>query len=320
MEIKGRNVNHCYAMALDYLLKYGVHETSRNGNVLVAPEPVLTTYKHPLERVLFDPARDANPFFHLMEAIWMLAGRQDAAFVTQFNSQMAEYTNDDGNYDGAYGYRWRRHFALDQIQWAVEHLRSKPDSRRCVITMLDGFGDRSDASKDIPCNTHLYLDCRGRKLNMTVCNRSNDAVWGCYGANAVHFSALLEVIAAGVGIPVGEYRQFSNNLHIYIDIPKVAKAIQRPKMQDHYISGGFPPFPLVKRYDTFLGECVIFLDNPESSYHYHNPFFYYVARPMYLAWQEYKKGEFRSALSWANQIEDMAWLLACYGWICRRIK
>jgi hypothetical protein len=320
MEIKGRNVNHCYAMALDYLMEYGVHETSRNGNVLVAPEPVLTTYKRPLERVLFDPNRDANPFFHLMEAIWMLAGERAAEWPVQFNKQMAEYANADGNYDGAYGYRWRQYFGLDQIKWAVEHLRNKPDSRRCVITMLDGFGDRSDASKDIPCNTHIYLDCRGRKLNMTVCNRSNDAVWGCYGANAVHFSALLEVIAAGVGIPVGEYRQFSNNLHIYVDIPKVAEAVQHPKMCDHYRTGGFPPFPLVKSYETFLSECEAFLAAPEVGCLYANPFFYYVARPMYLAWQEYKKGDIRSALSWANQIEDQAWSLACDSWICRRIK
>lgn len=320
MEIKGRNVNDCYAVALTYLLTQGVHETSRNGRVLVAPEPVLTTYQRPLERVLFDPNRDANPFFHLMEAIWMLAGERAAAWPVHFNKQMAEYANDNGEYDGAYGYRWRRYFGLDQIKWAVEHLRSNPDSRRCVITMLDGFGDRSDTSKDIPCNTHLYLDCRGRKLNMTVCNRSNDAVWGCYGANAVHFSVLLEVIAAGVGIPVGEYRQFSNNLHIYTDIPKVVQAVHSVQVCDHYKTGDYPPFPLVKRYGTFLNECEIFLAEPEAPYHYDNLFFYYVSRPMYLAWQEYKKGEFRSALSWANQIEDQAWSLACDSWICRRIK
>jgi hypothetical protein len=320
MEIKGRNVNECYHTALEYLAIYGKLETSRNGRVIVAPEPVLTTYQRPLERVLFDPNRDANPYFHLMEAIWMLAGEKAAAWPVQFNKQMAEYANDDGEYEGAYGYRWRRHFGLDQIQWAVEHLQANPDSRRCVITMLDGFGDRSDDSKDIPCNTHIYLDCRGRKVNMTVCNRSNDAVWGCYGANAVHFSVLLEVIAAGVGIPVGEYRQFSNNLHIYVDIPKVARAVQNPQKRDHYVYGGYPPLPLVKKYDTFLAECELFLEDPTLNRIWDNPFFYYVARPMYLSWQDYKRGELRSALSWANQIEDQAWSLACDSWLCRRIK
>jgi hypothetical protein len=47
---------------------------SRAGDVLVAPHPVMSVTSIPTERVLFDPARDANPFFHLFESLWMLAG------------------------------------------------------------------------------------------------------------------------------------------------------------------------------------------------------------------------------------------------------
>lgn len=320
MEIKGRNVNDCYDTAVRYLRREGVVESSRNGTVLVAPEPVTTTYTRPLERVLFDPSRDANPFFHLMEAIWMLAGERAAAWPVQFNKQMAEYARDDGTYEGAYGYRWRRHFGIDQIKWAVEHLRENPNSRRCVITMFDGFADRSNESKDIPCNTHIYLDTRWGRVNMTVCNRSNDAVWGCYGANAVHFSCLLEVIAAGLGLPVGEYRQFSNNLHIYTDIPKVYKAITGLQYLDLYEQQGFKPFPLVKNYGTFLQECELFLKDPVTTYKYDNPFFYHVARLIYLAWQVYHEKDIEGALAYLHDCEDHAWRYACISWILRRNK
>ena len=33
------------------------------------------------------------------------------------------------------------------------------------------------------------------KLCMTVCNRSNDMLWGAYGANVVHMSMLQEFVA-----------------------------------------------------------------------------------------------------------------------------
>ena len=31
----------------------------------------------PTKELLFDPDRDANPFFHFMEGLWMLAGFND---------------------------------------------------------------------------------------------------------------------------------------------------------------------------------------------------------------------------------------------------
>jgi hypothetical protein len=268
--------------------------------------------------VLFDTFRDANPFFHLMEAVWMLAGEKAAAWPVKFNKQMAEYASDDGNYEGAYGYRWRRHFGLDQVQWAVDHLRDDPTSRRCVITMFDGFGDRSTQSKDIPCNTHLYLSIVDGSLDMMVCNRSNDAVWGCYGANAVHFSVLQEVIAAGIGVPVGFYRQVSNNLHVYPDIPKVREALENTDYQDMY-GMGLSSFPLVADYGTFLAECERFVKDPYGV-QWNNPFFYYVARPMYLAWEAYKRKDYVDAISWCEQIEDEAWQYACINWLVKRNK
>lgn len=315
-----KNVNEAYELGVAHILQRGNVSPSRNGEVIVAPGPVMTIYERPCERVLFDTNRDANPFFHLMEAIWMLAGEKAAGWPIHFNSQMAEYANNDGEYDGAYGYRWRRHFGFDQIQWAVTHLRNDPTSRRCVIGMYDPTQDMRSDSKDIPCNTHLYLDCRGRKLNMTICNRSNDAVWGAYGANAVHFSVLMEVIAAGLEIPVGEMRQFSNNLHIYKGIPKVWAAVTNLDPRNLYLNRRVQPWPMVKDFSSLLWECSLFLDNPEDRVLYNNPFFYYVARPMYLSWEAYKAGEMADAISWAQQIEASDWSLACVEWLSRRGK
>ena len=49
--------------------------------------------------------------------------------------------------------------------------------------------------EEIPCNTAIYFKVREGKLNMTVSNRSNDVIWGTFGANVVHMSILQEYVA-----------------------------------------------------------------------------------------------------------------------------
>jgi len=224
--IMAQSVSNGLAMAL-YSLRadHDVRE-SRNGAVLAFRYPVLTEYEMPWRRVLFSPVRNANPFFHLMEALWMLAGRNDVWFPASFVPRMGGFSDDGKTLYGAYGHRWLFSFGFDQIRHAAHMLKKDPTSRRSVVAMWNSgawspHGNTSDSiaaatgGKDVPCNTHMYFDRRDGKLNMTVCCRSNDIIWGCYGANAVHFSILLEFMAAMVGCEMGVYRQFSNDLHLY---------------------------------------------------------------------------------------------------------
>lgn len=223
--IGARNVNYALYAGAALLRRDGVERDSRNGPVLVAPHPVTTVYERPEERVMLHPGRDANPFFHLYEALWMLAGRNDLAPLVQIVKNMANFSDDGGvTQPGAYGHRWRMHFAAsetrDQLEWAIRRLKEDPNDRRVVIQMYDCYTDQHAADnggRDIPCNL-LALPSVGTdgRLNLTVYNRSNDMVWGAYGANAVHFSVLQEALAAGVGVPMGRYYQVANNFHGYL--------------------------------------------------------------------------------------------------------
>ena len=53
IEIRARNVNVAVSEALWKLKVVGVQEDTRNGLVIAFPEPVVTTYERPQERVLF---------------------------------------------------------------------------------------------------------------------------------------------------------------------------------------------------------------------------------------------------------------------------
>ena len=56
----------------------GITEKTRNGVVLAMPGLVTWTLTQPQHRVLSIRPR-ANPFFHLYEAVWMLAGQNEVA-------------------------------------------------------------------------------------------------------------------------------------------------------------------------------------------------------------------------------------------------
>jgi hypothetical protein len=256
-----------------------------------------------------------------MESLWMLNGQRDAAWVTFFNKQMDAYTNERGNYDGAYGYRWRNHFDMDQLTPIIEMLRYDPSTRRAVLTMFDPVTDLGADSLDIPCNTTIYFSILNGELNMTVCNRSNDVIWGAYGANAVHMSMLHEVMAAMVRAKLGTYYQFSNNFHLYPDIKNhVELLIGVFHDHDWYISQGWPKFPVVNVPDRWFSDLKTFMLNPTIFRSTANPFFYYVARPMYLSWVAHKEKMPEDAIAWAEQIEDQAWSYACVQWLKRRAK
>jgi len=79
-EIVGRNINSAWVDGVRLLKQSGVRRSSRNGDVLELPSGCVTRYLRPMERVLFCAVRDANPFFHLFEALWILAGRDDVVW------------------------------------------------------------------------------------------------------------------------------------------------------------------------------------------------------------------------------------------------
>ena len=111
--IKVRNVNEAYTVGLRHLNEFGYVEESRGGSVITLPEPVCTTYTHPCERVLFNQKRDANPFFHFMEGLWMLAGRHDVEWISEYNGSLMKFSDNGMTFHGAYGNRWRHHFQID---------------------------------------------------------------------------------------------------------------------------------------------------------------------------------------------------------------
>jgi thymidylate synthase len=320
-----------------------VTRSSRNGPVIQFVEPFTIQYAKPTERVVFWPERDANPFFHLFESLWMLAGRNDVAYPARYSSNIGQFSDDGQTFHGAYGHRWRRHFQLtdemtgrsqpiDQLSTIAAALKANPEDRRQVLSMWDATVDLGRQGKDLPCNLQIVFqrDHNGR-LNMTVYNRSNDILWGALGANCVHMSYLQEYMAAAIGCEVGQYWQISANMHAYTELtPLLKKCLPLDdhcwpssgyKHTDPY-EGAIEPFPLVNTpLAQWEGELRMFIDEP-TAIGFRDPFFRRVASPLAAAYVKFSDRSdphrFEHAFNALNSAANCDWRLAAFEWLTRR--
>lgn len=338
--IHARNVNQAFPQGVRLLRERGIARPSRNGPVIEVPEPVATVFERPLERVLFLPERDANPFLHFFESLWMLAGRDDVTFPGKFAKQMFNYSDDGVTLWGAYGYRWRNWFGFDQLPVIINLLRSDPDSRRGVLTMWSPPHDLGPnmpkKPKDLPCNTMVYFKIREGALHMTVCNRSNDMLWGAYGANVVHMSFLQEYMAAKIGVPpeggrssivVGPYTQVSDSFHVYTESEsaKIWGRVQNIDGQwsfatslDPYESEQVAPYPLGAESADWDDDLAAFFghfeeNRPPTIQPYKTAYWNNVVVPMWRAWR------FRDVKQ-ADHIMAPDWREAAVRWVIAHPK
>lgn len=339
--IEGRNVNYNYAELLRTIRREGVLQPSRAGEVFSLPEPVTLVTRRPQERVLLDPRRDANPFFHFFEALFLLAGRDDYTWLDRFVRDFSvRFAEPNGHGHGSYGRRWRYHFGFDQLDAIVAKLRADPNDRRVVLQMWDGTphyvngdGDqeaddlRVDA-RDVPCNTHCYpricTGPSGPTLDLMVCCRSNDAIWGATGANAVQFSMLQEYLAGRIGVGVGTLYQVTSNMHAYTTrLGRYGEPALKDRWEaDEYIKGEIQPVPIGTDWDQWDSDLDAFMRSTEDDvvFAFSNLWFVTVASEMWATHELFAKGDKPAALERAQRIAAPDWALAARRWIERRMK
>jgi len=338
--IQARNVAEALVKGF-YRLKGDVVvlEDTRNGPAYRYPTPVATVMERPRERVLFYGWRDANPFFHFYESLWMLVGRNDIAPLTRYVKQMGEYSDDGVTQNAAYGHRWRRAPTIaphwggpiagerDQLVDIIAELRKKPTTRQCVLQMWDHDRDLATETKDHACNlvVTFQLSVVGA-LDAVVFCRSNDAIWGCHGANAVHFSVLLEYIARCAELPVGSLTQVSVNYHAYqalYDKMYDKMLLGEEYSTEPYRNNEVSPYPLMSTSRESWDEDVRYFVTHDGrlpgTRDCRDPFFNEVAWPIVRAHDIYKDyNDAGAAIASLYDCRASDWRRACAEWLERR--
>lgn len=212
--------------------------------------PAIVAFEKPLKRLVTLPFRNINPFFLVIESLWILSGRNEVHPLRLFNNNISQFSDDGIFFHASYGRRLR-HFGLDhssrivsynttfakgsdgldeilevhkekieididQLKQVIEVLKTDSFSRKAVASIWNPIQDLNVKTKDTPCNDLLMFKIRNNKLNLSICNRSNDLHWGL-PTNLFQFSTILEIMAYVLNIEVGEQVHFTDSLHIYND-------------------------------------------------------------------------------------------------------
>jgi thymidylate synthase len=164
--------------------------------------PLLTTKK-----VLFSAV--------VHELLWFLRGS------TNINDNLTQHTpiwdawaDEDGNLGPIYGHQWRNWggTGIDQIQNAIDLIRSNPDSRRIIINAWNVADIEKMALP--PCHAFFqFYVCNGR-LDCQLYQRSADMALGV-PFNIASYALLTQMIANECDLTPGFFVHTLGDAHIY---------------------------------------------------------------------------------------------------------
>lgn len=227
MEILAINNNDMFKQAVLAIREHGIESEPGNDQVNTAGtrfiDGVTIRVADPRDRWLSVEGRNSSAIAAIGETFWVLAGRNDLKFLSRILPRAINFSDDGLTWRAAYGPRIYAHGQLDSV---VNRLRKNNNTRQAYMTIYDPALDsdrglavhREDGqalTKDMVCNLALLFSVVDGQLNMTVINRSQDVLWGMSSINFIEFSILQEVVARLVGVELGTYKLFSNNLHYY---------------------------------------------------------------------------------------------------------
>ena len=236
----GENSTQLHYHAFMTLLNMG-DECAPRGKRIKELRPACFEFQNPYNRVTFLGSRRINPFFQVAEALWILSGRSDVEWLCKFNANMRQFSDDGVYFNAPYGERLRTYGKnsahniiinpVDQFVDVYNKLINDKDTRQAVMVISCPHFDNSkytigEKGRDIACNLVITFKIRHNKLDMTVFNRSNDLIYGTFGANLNQFSTIQEMMLSWLknskvegfeDLEIGTYCQITDSLHLYLD-------------------------------------------------------------------------------------------------------
>lgn len=208
-----RNAAHAFAAELVEITTKGrpVVVRGKATQELLARQVELA---RPTERFITIPGRRNDVFGTIAETMWVLAGRNDMAYLARYLKRAVQFSDDQETWRGGYGPRLRNWEGIDQVDEIRKLLCGDPESRRAVAVLFDPARDYVN-TLDVPCNNWLHFLVREGRLDLNVTVRSNDILWGFSGINTFEWSVLHEMMAYWLGVAVGQESFFVSSLHLY---------------------------------------------------------------------------------------------------------
>jgi thymidylate synthase len=234
---------HQYHALLQDILDNGVRKSDRTGtgtlsvfgrqyrHDLADGFPLLTTKKLHLRSII-------------NELIWFLNGDSNVAWLREHGvSIWDEWATEDGDLGPVYGKQWRAWPTrdggeIDQIDYVVECLRKRPDSRRILFHAwnVEYLPDESLSPQENaaagrmalpPCHLLYQFYVAEGRLSAQLYIRSSDSFLGL-PFNMASLATLVHMLAQQTDLTPGEIVITTGDSHIYLNhLEQVRKQLSR---------------------------------------------------------------------------------------------
>jgi len=256
-----------YLDLLAEVLEHGARKSDRTGTgtrsvfgrqlrfSLEPTFPLLTTKKLHLKSIIY-------------ELLWFLRGDTNVKWLQERGVTIwDEWADENGNLGPVYGYQWRHWRTpdgreIDQIHNLIGSLKTKPDSRRHIVSAWNP----ADVDKMAlpPCHALFQFYVANGRLSCQMYQRSADLFLGV-PFNIASYAALTLMVAQVTDLKPGEFVLTLGDAHIYLNhLDQVREQLTRsprpfPKLKlnpavkellefryEDFTLEGYDPHPAIK--------------------------------------------------------------------------
>ncbi len=152
------------------------------------------------------------------ELLWFLRGDTNIGWLHQNGITIwDEWADENGDLGPVYGHQWRSWPApsgerVDQIANVIESIRTRPDSRRHVVTAWNP-ADVDDMALP-PCHMMFQFYVADGRLSCQMYQRSADVFLGV-PFNIASYALLTHMVAQVTGLEPGEFVHTFGDAHLY---------------------------------------------------------------------------------------------------------
>jgi thymidylate synthase len=208
-----------------YVLDHGHRKSDRTGTGtlsifgwqmrfdLAAGFPLVTTKKVHFKSIAY-------------ELLWFLKGQTNVRWLQEHGvSIWDEWADERGELGPVYGSQWRSWPApdgttIDQIAQVVESIRTRPDSRRHIVTAWNPA--EIDKMKLPPCHVLFQFYVAEGRLSCQMYQRSADIFLGV-PFNIASYALLTLMVSQVCGLQPGEFVLSLGDAHLYLNHVDQAK-------------------------------------------------------------------------------------------------
>jgi thymidylate synthase len=202
------------------------------------------------------------------ELLWFLRGDTNVRWLQERGVRIwNEWADENGDLGPVYGSQWRSWPApdgrkIDQIANVVESIRTKPDSRRHIVSAWNPA--EVDEMALPPCHCLFQFYVANGKLSCQLYQRSADTFLGV-PFNIASYALLTHMVAQVTGLGVGDFVHTLGDAHLYsnhfeqarLQLTRAPRALptlilnpERKELEDFtfedIVISGYDPHPLIK--------------------------------------------------------------------------